>query len=111
MVCSGPLHGGANEAVIRMLVSIGRYLHDISLSTTARANAYFLSPENVSEFLAAVKRREKVLSGFGHRVYKTVRVPSHLPGKTSWLKTLPDSLTRGLSSLERSQMKYLQCTS
>ncbi|KAH0833027.1 citrate synthase-like protein [Lanmaoa asiatica] len=36
----GPLHGGANEAVIRMLVSIG-------------------SPENVPEFLAAVKRREK----------------------------------------------------
>ncbi|KAI9574007.1 citrate synthase-like protein [Boletus coccyginus] len=48
----GPLHGGANEAVIRMLISIG-------------------SPENVPEFLAAVKRREKVLSGFGHRVYKT----------------------------------------
>ncbi|KIK16126.1 hypothetical protein PISMIDRAFT_114004 [Pisolithus microcarpus 441] len=48
----GPLHGGANEAVIRMLVSIG-------------------SPNNVPAFLAAVKRREKVLSGFGHRVYKT----------------------------------------
>jgi citrate synthase len=48
----GPLHGGANEAVIRMLISIG-------------------SPENVPAFLAAVKRREKVLSGFGHRVYKT----------------------------------------
>ncbi|KAF9243408.1 citrate synthase-like protein [Melanogaster broomeanus] len=48
----GPLHGGANEAVIRMLVSIG-------------------SPENVPSFLTAVKRREKVLSGFGHRVYKT----------------------------------------
>ncbi|KAF8554635.1 hypothetical protein OG21DRAFT_1508754 [Imleria badia] len=48
----GPLHGGANEAVIRMLVSIG-------------------SPENVPAFLSAVKRREKVLSGFGHRVYKT----------------------------------------
>lgn len=48
----GPLHGGANEAVIRMLVAIG-------------------SPENVPAYLAAVKRREKVLSGFGHRVYKT----------------------------------------
>jgi len=47
----GPLHGGANEAVIRMLISIG-------------------SPENVPAFLEAVKRREKVLSGFGHRVYK-----------------------------------------
>ncbi|TFY57355.1 hypothetical protein EVJ58_g7067 [Rhodofomes roseus] len=44
----GPLHGGANEAVIRMLVSIG-------------------SPENVPAFIEAVKRREKTLSGFGHR--------------------------------------------
>ncbi|KAI9440031.1 peroxysomal citrate synthase [Lactarius indigo] len=42
---------GANEAVIRMLISIG-------------------SPENVPAFLAAVKRREKVLSGFGHRCSK-----------------------------------------
>ncbi|KAJ8692942.1 hypothetical protein PTI98_010202 [Pleurotus ostreatus] len=49
----GPLHGGANEAVIRMLISIGR-------------------PENVPAFIEAVKNREKVLSGFGHRVYKTV---------------------------------------
>ncbi|KAH7884442.1 citrate synthase-like protein [Phlebopus sp. FC_14] len=48
----GPLHGGANEAVIRMLISIG-------------------SPSNVPAYLEAVKRREKVLSGFGHRVYKT----------------------------------------
>jgi citrate synthase len=29
-------------------------------------------PENVPAFLEAVKRREKVLSGFGHRIYKTV---------------------------------------
>ncbi|KAI6128990.1 citrate synthase-like protein [Pisolithus croceorrhizus] len=48
----GPLHGGATEAVIRMLVAIR-------------------SPDNIPAFLAAVKRREKVLSGFGHRVYKT----------------------------------------
>ncbi|TRM64373.1 citrate synthase-like protein [Schizophyllum amplum] len=48
----GPLHGGANEAVIRMLISIGK-------------------PENVPGFLEAVKRKDKVLSGFGHRVYKT----------------------------------------
>ncbi|KAE9394412.1 peroxysomal citrate synthase [Gymnopus androsaceus JB14] len=44
----GPLHGGANEAVIRMLISIG-------------------SPANVPAFIEAVKKREKVLSGFGHR--------------------------------------------
>ncbi|ELU40671.1 peroxysomal citrate synthase [Rhizoctonia solani AG-1 IA] len=42
------ISGGANEAVIRMLISIG-------------------SPENVPAFLESVKKREKVLSGFGHR--------------------------------------------
>ncbi|CED84321.1 peroxysomal citrate synthase [Phaffia rhodozyma] len=48
----GPLHGGANEAVIRMLLDIG-------------------SPENVPEFIEKVKSKQKVLSGFGHRVYRT----------------------------------------
>ncbi|KAK4056342.1 hypothetical protein OIO90_002786 [Microbotryomycetes sp. JL221] len=48
----GPLHGGANEAVIRMLMQIG-------------------SPENVPAYLEKVKRKEAVLSGFGHRVYRT----------------------------------------
>ncbi|GAA5908866.1 uncharacterized protein JCM6883_004192 [Sporobolomyces salmoneus] len=48
----GPLHGGANEAVIRMLISIG-------------------SPKNVPSFIEKVKRKEVVLSGFGHRIYKT----------------------------------------
>ncbi|KPV77085.1 uncharacterized protein RHOBADRAFT_42296 [Rhodotorula graminis WP1] len=46
----GPSHGGANEAVIRMLVDIG-------------------SPDNVPAFIERVKRKEAVLSGFGHRVY------------------------------------------
>lgn len=41
---AGPSHGGANEAVVRMLVDIG-------------------SPENVPAFLEKVKRKEKVLSG------------------------------------------------
>jgi citrate synthase len=47
----GPLHGGANEAVLRMLTEIG----DVS---------------NVPEFLDHVMNRERRLSGFGHRVYK-----------------------------------------
>ena len=33
---------------------------------------YLNRPENVPAFIEAVKKREKVLSGFGHRVYKTV---------------------------------------
>jgi citrate synthase len=47
----GPLHGGANEAVLRMLDRIG-------------------STDNVPDFLEAVKKREERLMGFGHRVYK-----------------------------------------
>ncbi len=50
---SGPLHGGANEAVLRMLHEIG-------------------SVKNVPAFVKEVKegQGEKRLMGFGHRVYK-----------------------------------------
>jgi citrate synthase len=47
----GPLHGGANEQVLKMLRRIE-------------------SPENVTDFLEGVKNREERLMGFGHRVYK-----------------------------------------
>ncbi len=47
----GPLHGGANEAVLRMLRRIE-------------------SVENVPDFLEGVKNRDERLMGFGHRVYK-----------------------------------------
>ncbi|MFN8556251.1 MAG: citrate synthase [Dehalococcoidia bacterium] len=47
----GPLHGGANEAVLRMLREIG-------------------SVERVGEFINGVKAGERRLMGFGHRVYK-----------------------------------------
>jgi citrate synthase len=47
----GPLHGGANEAVLRMLDRIG-------------------TVENIPDFLEGVKKREERLMGFGHRVYK-----------------------------------------
>ena len=47
----GPRHGGANEAVIKMLTAIG-------------------SVENVPSYIEAVKRGEVLLQGFGHRVYK-----------------------------------------
>ena len=47
----GPLHGGANEQVLRMLTDIG---------TKARVPAY----------IARVKAGEVRLTGFGHRVYK-----------------------------------------
>jgi len=47
----GPLHGGANEAVLKMLRRIEE-------------------PENIPDFLEGVKKREERLMGFGHRVYK-----------------------------------------
>ena len=48
----GPLHGGANEAVLRMLNKIG-------------------SVEHVPAFVESVKNGEGRLMGFGHRVYKS----------------------------------------
>ena len=49
----GPLHGGANEAVLRMLEEIGH-------------------PNNIPAFIESVKsgKGEHKLMGFGHRVYK-----------------------------------------
>src|ERR687886_2269235 len=47
----GPLHGGANVAVLRMLKRIG-------------------STENIPDFLEGVKQGNERLMGFGHRVYK-----------------------------------------
>jgi citrate synthase len=47
----GPLHGGANEQVLRMLNEIG-------------------SLDNVPAYIERVKRGEIRLMGFGHRVYK-----------------------------------------
>ncbi len=47
----GPRHGGANEAVIRMLTEIGSF-------------------ENVEPFIEDVKAGKGRLQGFGHRVYK-----------------------------------------
>ncbi|KIJ13449.1 Si-synthase [Paxillus involutus ATCC 200175] len=85
----GPLHGGANEAVIRMLISIG-------------------SPENVPAFLAAVKRREKVLSGFGHRVYKTSDPRSFIIRKVAdevFAVTGPDPLLDTAMALHDAALK------
>jgi citrate synthase len=48
----GPLHGGANEAVLRMLNEIG-------------------SIQNVPAFIKRVQAGEGRLMGFGHRVYKS----------------------------------------
>jgi len=48
----GPLHGGANEAVLRMLKEIGHV-------------------KNIPQFIEGVKKGDGRLMGFGHRVYKS----------------------------------------
>ena len=48
----GPMHGGANEATIKMLREIG-------------------SVDDIPSFVEKVKNKETKLMGFGHRVYKS----------------------------------------
>jgi len=48
----GPLHGGANEGVIRMLTRIG-------------------DKKNIPDFVKRVRAGEELMMGFGHRVYKS----------------------------------------
>ena len=47
----GPLHGGANEQVVRMLQEIG-------------------SKDHVPQLIRQVKEGKRLLMGFGHRIYK-----------------------------------------
>jgi len=55
----GPLHGGANEAVMQMLLEVGE-------------------PARAKEWMLAALREKRVVMGFGHRVYKNgdSRVPT-----------------------------------
>jgi citrate synthase len=60
----GPRHGGANEAVIRMLTEIG-------------------SIDNVEPFVASIKAGHGRLQGFGHRVYKSYDPRAKIIKKTA----------------------------
>src|SRR6186997_545715 len=60
----GPLHGGANEAVLRMLAEIG-------------------SIDQVPGFIKRVKAGEGRLMGFGHRVYKSYDPRAKIIKKTA----------------------------
>jgi citrate synthase len=61
----GPLHGGANEAVLRMLQEIGSVAH-------------------VPAFIARVKAGEGRLMGFGHRVYKSYDPRARIIKRTAY---------------------------
>jgi citrate synthase len=60
----GPLHGGANEAVLRMLEEIG----DV---------------KNIPAFMEQVRKGERRLMGFGHRVYKSYDPRASIIKKTA----------------------------
>ena len=61
----GPLHGGANEAVVRMLSEIG-------------------TVNNVPAFIKKVKDGDAKLMGFGHRVYKNFDPRATIIKKTAY---------------------------
>ncbi len=63
----GPLHGGANEAVLHVFTEIG-------------------SAENVGPWLDAALAEKRKIMGFGHRVYK--RGDSRVPTMKAALDTL-----------------------
>jgi len=60
----GPRHGGANEAVLKMLTKIG-------------------SIENVQAYVDTVKSGKALLEGFGHRVYKNYDPRAKIIKKTA----------------------------
>ena len=60
----GPLHGGANEAVLKMLAEIG-------------------SVQHVPAFIKKVKAGDGKLMGFGHRVYKSYDPRAKMVKKTA----------------------------
>jgi citrate synthase len=61
----GPRHGGANEAVLRMLSSIGTL-------------------DQVEPFIKEVREGRTVLQGFGHRVYKNYDPRAKIIKKTAY---------------------------
>ena len=65
----GPLHGGANEQVLRMLRQIG-------------------TTDNIPAYIERVKRGELRLMGFGHRVYK------NFDPRATIIKTVADDVFR-----------------
>lgn len=69
----GPLHGGANEAVLHIFDEIG-------------------SAENVTSWLDAALAQKRKIMGFGHRVYK--RGDSRVPTMDAALRRLIDHYDR-----------------
>ncbi len=61
---SGPLHGGANEEVLRMIDEIG-------------------TTDHIPSFIESVKKGERKLMGFGHRIYKNYDPRAYMVKQTA----------------------------
>ena len=90
----GPLHGGANEAVMHMMKEIGK-------------------PEKAKAWIENALNKKKVVMGFGHRVYRTgdSRVPTmkHYMFKVAKLLK-KEKYTRMYEILEKVMLdRYLLC--
>ena len=75
----GPLHGGANEAVARMLTEIG-------------------SIDNVESYVRKKLENKEKIMGFGHRVYKNG------DPRAKWLKQMSQQLTAQVGRQELFEM-------
>ncbi len=75
----GPLHGGANEQVMRMLLEIGQ-------------------PDRVDQYIRGALNAKKKIMGFGHRVYK-----ANDP-RASWLQQLSRELAQASGNQKWYQM-------
>ncbi len=65
----GPLHGGANEAVMHLLLEVGE-------------------PASAKEWMLTALREKRVVMGFGHRVYKNG--DSRVPTMTKYMRKMAD---------------------
>jgi 2-methylcitrate synthase len=65
----GPLHGGANEAVMHLLLEVGE-------------------PARAKEWMLTALREKRVVMGFGHRVYKNG--DSRVPTMTKYMRQMAD---------------------
>lgn len=80
---AGPLHGGANTAVMNMLLAIDK----------TRGG----TPEDAVAWVADVVGRGEKIMGFGHRVYKTE------DPRATWLRRFSEQLSR-----ERGETKWFE---
>jgi citrate synthase len=80
----GPLHGGANEKVMEMTMEIGR-------------------PENAESYVDALLAKRQKITGFGHRVYKTMDPRAIILKEIAKSTVLSEKESKVLQILEKTE--------